>query len=234
MIDIHCHLLPNVDDGSSSWEESLKMVGIAAKDGIEFAYATPHWIQGTRWSPNPQAVKSGVDELNSRIEEEGIDFKVLPGMEIGIAENLAELIDSSKVLPLGDTNCVLIEIPFMPLPLGFGRIIDEIKAVGVTPVLAHPERNMYFQQEPGRIAEYVDDDTYVQVTASSLWGVFGEPAKQCAMDFARMGYIHALASDAHSAEDRPPVISKGFKVLEGVIGFEKARKISQYTAQLFG
>ncbi len=101
MIDIHCHLIPNVDDGPSSWEESLEMAKIASQDGIRITIATPHWIQGTKWEPNPDAIKKKVDELNKKLRENEIPLDVLPGMEVGISENLPKIVSSGEVLTLG-------------------------------------------------------------------------------------------------------------------------------------
>ncbi len=225
MIDIHCHLLPNIDDGPKSWDESLEMVRIASEDGITGAVTTPHWIQGTSWQPGAETVKKMVEEMNARVEERGMEFRVYPGMEIGIIPDVARAVASGEVLCLAEGNFVLIEIPFYSLPLGIEEVIFGIESIGKTPVLAHPERNREFQGMPARIADLVGMGALVQVTAGSLCGSFGEAARRCSLEFAELGVLHFVSSDAHSTKHRTPVVSKGLAVLEKNIGSEKVSEI---------
>lgn len=234
MIDIHCHLLPNIDDGSQSWEESLEMARLASQDGIRVAVATPHWIQGTKWQPSADEIKTKVKELNQRIAESGINLTVLAGMEIGISENLCSLVSSDKVLTLGESPCLLIETPYVSLPYGIEGIISGLNLIKTSPILAHPERNREIQRNPKRVLEFVNAGAYVQVTAGSLCGHFGESARRCALELAKLGIIHAVATDAHSVEERPPFLSKGLKVLEEVIGKEKTKELVDGTYRLIG
>lgn len=225
MIDIHCHLLPNIDDGPISWEESLEMARMASKDRIRVAIATPHWIQGTKWEPNPQEIKKKVDELNKRLKENEIPLNVLPGMEVGISENLPKLVSSGEVLTLGGSRYLLVETPFVSIPHGINEIIFNLKAIGIYPVLAHPERNQELQKNPKRILELSGAGAFIQVTSGSFCGDFGERAKRCAMQFAKDGVIDAVASDAHSTEKRPPVVTSGLKVLEELIGKDQTEAL---------
>lgn len=234
MIDIHCHLLPNIDDGSQSWEESLEMARLASQDGIRVVIATPHWIQGTKWQPSADEIKAKVRELNQGIRESGINLTVLAGMEIGISENLCNLVSSGKILPLGESHCLLIEIPYVSLPYGIEDIIFSLNHNQTPPILAHPERNREIQRNPKRVLEFVNAGAYVQVTAGSLCGYFGESAKRCALELAKLGIIHAVATDAHSIKERPPFLSKGLKVLEEVIGKEGTEELVAGTYRLLG
>ncbi|MEQ9619656.1 MAG: CpsB/CapC family capsule biosynthesis tyrosine phosphatase [Deltaproteobacteria bacterium] len=225
MIDIHCHLLPNIDDGPKSWDESLEMVRIASGDGITGAVTTPHWIQGTNWQPSADTVRILVEEMNARIGELGMDFRVYPGMEIGIIADLARVVSSGEVLPLAEGDFVLIEIPFYSLPLGIEEVIFGLESMGKKTVLAHPERNREFQATPKRIIELVNLGPMVQVTAGSLCGNFGDSARRCAIEFANLGAVHFVSSDAHSVKHRSPVVSRGLAVLEKEIGAEKTTEI---------
>lgn len=218
MIDIHCHLLPNIDDGPSSWEESLEMARIASQDGIRTTIATPHWILGTKWEPNPDEIKKKVDELNNKLKENEIPLNVLPGMEVGISENLPKLVSSGEVLTLGESRYLLIEIPFVSIPRGIEEIIFNLKDIGIRPVLAHPERNEELQKNPKKILELTGTGASIQVTSGSLCGNFGEKAKRCVIQFAKDGVIDAVASDAHSTAKRPPIITDGLRSLEELIG----------------
>jgi protein-tyrosine phosphatase len=234
MIDIHCHLLPNVDDGPTSWEESLEMARVASKDGIRVAVTTPHWIRGTRWEPSPDEIKKKVEELNKKLKENEIPLTVLPGMEVGISGNLTKLVSSGEVLTLGESRYLLIEIPFVSLPFGIEEVIFNLKAGGIYPILAHPERNQELQRNPKRILELVKAGAFVQVTAGSFCGHFGEQAKRCIIQFAKLGVIHAVASDAHSMKERPPVVTGGLRVLEEFIGREEVEVLLANTYRFIG
>lgn len=225
MIDIHCHLLPDVDDGPSSWEESIEMSKIAVNDGIKYSITTPHWIQGTKWQPDPGLITDKVSELNSRLADQGINLKVFSGMEIGISENLSELLDSDSLLTLANTKYVLLEIPILNLPFGIERIMFELNSKGFVPVLAHPERNRVLQKDPEKIQELIDFGALVQITSGSLFGLYGEGAKDCATEFARLGCVDIVASDAHSARGRRPEISNGLDYIKDISGEDLKERI---------
>ena len=229
MIDLHCHLLPNIDDGSCSWEESIDMVRMALEDGIKGAVATPHWIQGTNWQPETKTVRDMVGEMNKRLREKGIDFKVYPGMEVAITADLTGLVAGGRILTLADGDYLLIEIPFHTLPLGIEEIVSGLKTIGKQAVLAHPERNRELQQKPKKIMEYVKAGALIQVTAGSLAGDFGSGARKCAIEFAKMGALDFVSTDAHSVRYRKPNVSEGLKALEKVIGAEKVNSIIDAT-----
>ena len=232
MIDLHCHLLPDIDDGSSCWEESLDMVRMAYADGIRGIVATPHWILGTNWQPETATVREMVAEMNGRIEDAGIDFKVFPGMEVGITADLSGLISRDKILTLAEGDMLLLEVPFHSLPLGITEIVSELKSIGKQAVLAHPERNRELQQRPKKIMEFVKAGAMVQVTAGSLAGEFGNGARRCAIDFAKLGALDFVSTDAHSVRYRKPIISEGLAALEKAAGAEKVRAVTEasYTA----
>ena len=234
MIDIHCHLIPKLDDGPSSWDESLQMVEVAVSDGIRSAYATPHWIQGSTWCPRPDVVKEGVDELNRRIRSRGLEFTVWGGMEVALTHDIPELLQNGDILKLGGSEYILLEVPYISLPYGMTSLIDEVKSMGVVPVLAHPERNVDFQNKPEVIEEFVSLGALVQVTSSSFCGYFGTEAQECAIKFAEMDVISVLASDGHSPETRPPIISSGLAVVEEIVGESRAGDLVERTHSLFG
>ncbi len=233
MIDIHCHLIPNVDDGPDSWEESLEMARIACRDGIRYAFATPHWVQGSGMAPSPELVCEGVERLNELVSQGGLNYKVYPGMEIGLCENLPRLVETGEVLLLGESDCLLVETPFVSLPWGMGEILFGLISMGIRPVLAHPERNRVIQREPEIVADFVEKGTLIQVNAFSLCGDYGEGARRCCTKLAEMGLIHTLASDGHSAQWRPPIISEGLKELECLVGEKRVGELLESSIGIF-
>ncbi len=232
MVDIHCHLLPNVDDGPKSWDESVEMARIASGDGIKVSITTPHWIQGTNWEPETDRIRELVAELNTRLEQNSIPLKVLPGMEIGITANLPELLANGDIITLGEGKYLLLEIPHYTLPYGLEDIIFSLESQGTKVVLAHPERNREFQNYPSRILQLTRLGALVQVTAGSLEGLHGRSAKKCAMQLAKLDALHIVASDAHSTTNRPPIVSKGLRSLEDIMGAEYVQGVQSNMNQI--
>ncbi len=225
VVDIHCHLLPGMDDGARSWEESLKMARIASESGINTVVATPHWIQGTVWEPNPDVVRKKVSELNELLRKNSIPLSVFPGMEIGVSENLVELVSSGRVLTLAEGKYVLVEVPFFSLPIGIEEVVYRLAGRGFFPILAHPERSRDIQKKPKRIRELVDNGALIQITAGSLCGCFGDNAKQCALELIELDAVHIVASDAHSSDKRPPLLSKAMDIVKRIKGIEYMNRL---------
>ena len=234
MIDLHCHILPDIDDGSSCWEESVDMARMAYEDGIRAIVATPHWILGTNWQPETQLVRDMVGEMNQRIEQAGIDLKVYPGMEVGITAGMQDLISKDRIITLGEGELLLLEVPHHSLPLGIVEIIQELQSIGKQAVLAHPERNRELQQRPKKIMEYVNAGAKVQVTAGSFAGDFGPNARRCSIDFAKLDALDFVSSDAHSVRYRKPIISEGLSVLEKAVGAEKVKAVVDASCSALG
>lgn len=225
LVDIHCHVLPGVDDGPADWDMSLDMLRVAERNGISTIVSTPHWIYGTSWQPDVGTIKDKIEGLNELISGEDINISVLSGMEIGITDNLIQLLEDGNILPLAQSKYILIEIPFISLPYGMGKMILEIVSAGYVPVLAHPERNRHFQENPHIMEDFIERGALTQITAGSLCGDWGDHAKQCSIEFAKNGYVFAVASDGHSAVSRPPDIGHGLRVLEEIVGKYKVSQI---------
>ena len=223
MIDIHCHILPDIDDGSKSWDESIQMAKVARDDGTRAIITTPHWIEGSNWEPGTELIKEKVEQLNKRLADENIDLKVYPGMEIGITENLMSYFSNGRLLKLAGSTLALFETPYYSLPIGVDEIIFQLTSQDITPVFAHPERNIDFQNNPESIIPFVDKGALVQVTAFSFLGRFGPDAEKCVKDFAKMGLIDFIASDGHSADKRPPLISKGLEAWKNISGDDEVK-----------
>lgn len=232
MIDIHCHLLPNIDDGPSSWEESLELARLYDGEGIQTAIATPHWIKGSHWEPDPNQVIEMVGILNEKTKAENIPLKILPGMEVGMTDNLIELLNDDSVLTLGGGSHILLESPFTSLPYKIEELISRLKKIGITTILAHPERCQEVQSNPKRLEVMVESGALIQITSSSLIGHFGMKPKNCAIWLATRGLIHLIASDAHSPTTRPPLIREPLSILEEIIGAEATRIIEDRTHNL--
>jgi protein-tyrosine phosphatase len=221
MVDIHCHLLPGVDDGAEDWEMCLEMGRVAASDGITTIVATPHWPLNNE-APSADRVRELVAEVQEAFTLEGISVEVLPGHELMILPESPEELTSGLALPIGSSRYALLETPYHHLPFYLRDIIFQVQSRGFTPVLAHPERNPTIQSKPETLQEYIDAGCLLQVTAGSITGRFGAASKRSAEWILRQGWCHVIASDAHSSHNRPPALSAAVEAASAIIGEEAA------------
>lgn len=221
MIDIHSHILPGVDDGPADMAESLEMCRRAAKEGITTMVATPHCFDGI-YVISRDGVAERVAELNARLAAEGIPVAVLSGAENHACLELPRLFQEGRLSTLNNACYVLVEFPVFGIPPGFDALFFELRLLGARIVIAHPERYHAVQRNPEALRPLVDLGALVQITASSLTGQFGHPARKCAQALLRQGLVHVLASDAHSAEGRPPELLKAVSAAAALLQSEEA------------
>ena len=220
MIDIHSHIMPDIDDGARSLEESLEMARIAAQDGIEYMVATPHMFNGLSENPEPSEIFHRVAALNDAVS--GIGLKLLPGSEVHITPEIAEHARNDRVMKINQNNYMLVEFPRLTVPSEADDLFGKLLRQGVWPILVHPERNALIQRQPHMIAKFVERGVLVQITAMSVTGEFGPAAKACADVLLSHDCVHFLATDTHRTKSRPPVLSKGRDAAAAIIGRERA------------
>ncbi len=173
MIDLHAHILHGVDDGPQSASESMCMAQAYTENGYHTVAATPHMVPGTAWMPSADWVTAQVADLNRAIRDRGLSLTVVPGMEIALDPSIPDLIDAGRLLPLGNTACLLIEPPFQQLPPGWEQTVFAILAKGNTVLLAHPERCLQLARHTDTIGRLVNAGVYLQVNWGSLLGQYG-------------------------------------------------------------
>ena len=207
MIDIHCHILPGLDDGARTMDDAVAMARIAVADGITSMVAAPHyWLD--RYTPTPQQVRRAVGDVQDRLAAEGIPLKLLPAHEVMIAVEVPELLRRGELVTLGDLGEHLVmELPSLLLPLFTEKVVHEVISTGVRVILAHPEKNAAIQSHPEVLQRLVQAGCLVQMDADSLTGAKWSPASRCAARLLLGGLVHLLASDGHSPTDRPPILS---------------------------
>ena len=223
MIDIHSHILPWLDDGSKSLEESLEMARMAMADGIQQMVCTPHMFNGISGNPEPAEVQNRVAALQEAIGKEGL--RVLPGNEVHFSHEISQQAGRGRVTNLNGHNYMLVEFPMMTVPDRAYELFQELQLNGVRPVLAHPERNIQLQANPSMVVDLIERGVCVQVTAMSVTGEFGTAAKKCAESFLRHNCVHFLATDAHRSSRRPPILSRGRDAAAAIVGQEAARRL---------
>lgn len=225
IVDLHCHILPNLDDGPVGLPEALRMARIAAQDGITDVVATPHMSNGI-YSNKAEDVICAVETFQQALDREQIPLQVHPGAEVHIHFELIKNLKSMKALIFGNQNrYVLLEFPHYNIPLMTDLLINELERTGITPVIAHPERNEALCGDPGRLARWIRGGAIAQLTAGSLTGEFGKSAQKAAEYMVSQKLVHVIASDGHNDDTRRPTLSKAYKVLETLLS---ARAVSAY------
>lgn len=207
MIDTHCHILPGVDDGAADDQAALAMARVAAADGIRCIVVTPHMRAGD-YDNKRDDVLARLQRLRGVVHDAGISLELRPGAEVHLTPELLGGIRSGRFLTVNNLGRhLLLECPYRTRPIRLEETIFELKVAGVTPVMAHPERIRYFQEDLSRYEEVVRLGALGQMTASSLTGDFGATIAALAERMVRRRLVHVLASDAHDDDYRPPRLS---------------------------
>jgi protein-tyrosine phosphatase len=215
MIDLHCHILPNVDDGPKDLAESVEMAKQAVQQGIKTIIATPHH-RNEKYENHGQTIFRQVEEFNRVLKSENLDLTILPGQETRIFGEMVEGLESSEILPLNQGKYVFVELPSGQVPRYTGQLLFDIQLKGFIPVIVHPERNQEIIENPEVLYQLVKKGALTQVTASSVSGYFGKTIKKFSLQLIEANLTHFVASDAHNTS------SRGFKMVEAYDVIEKS------------
>lgn len=198
MIDIHCHILPDVDDGSQTMEDSLLMAEMAARSGVDVIVATPHSNQRGRFENyESEELQQRFLELQREVEHEGIPVKLVRGTEIFASPDLPELIQSGEVISLNGSRYYLMEFAFDEAPWQIKETLEDLLSIGKVPVIAHPERYYCVQDEPNYLYEWRMMGALAQLNKGSVFGRFGSRTARAAERILRHCLVNCVASDAH-------------------------------------
>jgi protein-tyrosine phosphatase len=207
--DLHCHMLPGIDDGAKDLDQALAMARLALADGIRTALMTPHHLNGVYVNRSAD-VQAAVAAFRKALLAEGIGLKILPGSELHLVPELPGELASGQALTLGNHGrAALVELPVHTVPMGVEHILEQILDQGVVPIIAHPERNTQLRREPERLEEWVAMGCLAQITAQSCTGLFGPQVQAASQKLISRGLIHIAASDAHRDRRRVPELSAG-------------------------
>ena len=231
-VDIHAHILPGLDDGPVTVEESLAMARMAARDGTDTIVATPHYRDMELERQSPRMVRDLADTLNAALRSDSVQrnapsVRIFTGMTNRLDTSLPDLVDAERAITLNRTPFLLVEPPFNRAPSYIEDVIGRLLTQRLVPVLAHPERNIEFQRRPQRLQGLVNDGVVVQIAAGSLTGQNGAGAKRAAEQFVRRGIAHVVASEMHTVQaPRSPELSDAFDVVAELVD-------EQYAIDLF-
>ncbi|MCF8155590.1 MAG: hypothetical protein K9K35_06255 [Rhodoferax sp.] len=220
MFDLHCHLLPGIDDGPDTLSDALDLARAAVADGITHSVLTSH-VDPERYDNQRSNLQTAHADFSKHLAAEGIPLDVRLGGEARLCPELIDLIAEDQMPFLGEVNgwrILLLEFPHQMIPVGSGRFIYSLLKLKIRPLIAHPERNKAVMAHPDKIHEFTDAGCWLQLTSGSLAGRFGPVAQSVAFQLVEEGWHCIAATDAHNLTSRPPLLSEGRDVLRNRYG----------------
>lgn len=217
MIDIHSHILPGVDDGAKSEEDSLQMAHQALEQGVHTMIATPHH-RTSSFDNTKDTILMHTEILNELFKSHDIPLTLLPGQETRINGDFLTDLEAGNILCLNNTDYVFVELPFDHVPLYTESMLYDIQMKGYKPIIVHPERNRELREQPDKLYELVRKGALTQVTTSSLLGWFGKDVARFTREIIEHHLTHFIATDAHNITSRPINLAEAYEFIQEEIG----------------
>ena len=224
MIDLHCHILPGLDDGPSTLAVSLQMASAFVNDGVTVVACTPHILPGLYQNSGPH-IRQAVFDLQRRINEKGIPLRVVTGADNHVTADFVDQLRRGELLSLADSRYVLVEPPHHVAPPRLRELFFDLIVAGYVPILTHPERLTWINSHYKSMTQLVQAGVWLQLTAGSLAGAFGKNARYWSERMLEDGVVHILATDAHDIERRPPNLRKGRDLVARRLGDREAENL---------
>ncbi|RSK28865.1 tyrosine protein phosphatase [Bacillus sp. HMF5848] len=217
MIELHCHILPGLDDGARNLAESVEMAKVAVEEGITTIVATPHHKNG-QYTNEKQTIDEAVVSFQKALTELQIPLQILPGQEVRLYGELLEDKAQGFLNTLADSKYILVEFPSNHIPRYAEKMLYDLQLAGVIPIIAHPERNAEIMENPTKLYDLVKKGAYTQITASSVTGHFGKKIKKFSLELVEHNLTQFIASDAHNVSSRGFHLREAYNVLEKQFG----------------
>jgi protein-tyrosine phosphatase len=224
MIDVHCHILPAIDDGAADLGVSIAMAKAFVAEGVSVVACTPHILPGLYHNSGPQ-IRDATIKLHQALQSEGIPLQLVTGADNHISPKFLAELRSGHLLPIADSRYVLVEPPHHVAPPRLEDLFFEVLVAGYVPILTHPERLSWIGANYQTILRLVRAGVWMQITAGSLAGAFGRNARYWAERMLDEGCVHLIASDAHDVGQRPPNLSKGRDLASKIVGVSEAQRL---------
>jgi protein-tyrosine phosphatase len=224
MIDLHCHILPGIDDGSPDLETSLEMARIAVADGITTTFCTPHIYPGL-YENTGADIERRVANLQLVLNDKGIPLTLSYGADAHLVPNMLEGVKSGRIPTLGGSRYLLLEPSHNVRPPHFQESVFALIAAGYTPVITHPERLTWIGDHYDDFTSLARSGAWLQVTAGALQGRFGKFAQMYAEKFIDEGWTAVIASDAHTTNRRAPQMAEAVELAARLVGREEALRM---------
>lgn len=211
MIDTHCHIIPGIDDGAGDIETSLEMLKIAEEDGIKTIIATPHYYRN-KYECNIEDARNHLDKLKELSQSEGISVEIIQGQEVFLDKYTVDLYKNGTIGTINNSKYILVETSFAgSKPKDVLENIYEIRLLGLTPILAHPERYGFIIEDNSSINEFIKEGCLFQITSSSITGIFGKDVKKTSENLIKSGICNFIGSDAHTTGRRSPKMKEALE-----------------------
>jgi protein-tyrosine phosphatase len=221
MIDLHCHMLPGIDDGAPDLAVALAMARCAVADGIEISACTPHIYPGL-YDNHKSGIEAAVRQLQAQLVAEGIPLRLTIGADTHLTPTLIADLRAGNIPTLGGSRYFLLEPPHHVAPPRFEESVFQLLAAGYVPVITHPERLSWIETHYEIFGRLSHSGAWMQLTAGSLTGRFGRRPKYWAERMLDEGLVDILATDAHHVHKRPPLLAEGRDAAEMRVGAVEA------------
>ena len=226
MIDIHSHILPGLDDGAQSMEETLGMVRQLQAAGFKTLIATPHVLEGRAYL-SPTDILAATEQVHECVARAGMPVEILPGAENYIFPDMAKWAQAGKLLTLGNTGkYLLLELPMLEIPHYTDQVFFDLQVTGLTPILAHPERYRGLYDKPERLLDWAKKGILFQLDLRSMGGKYGPQAKRLAEIMLHSDLVHFVGSDAHRVARSESAYLEELRSVKGIVGEERFREVT--------
>lgn len=224
MLDLHCHILPSIDDGAQDLDTSLAMLKIAVESGTVGIVATPHAIEG-KWLPTWHEILEGCARLSAAGQTMGLTIPIYPGAEVFVHMDILDQIKGPGPYCINGSRYMLVELPAREIPRFTEEFFFTLQARGITPILAHPERHPEIAKHPEILKGWIGKGILVQINASSITGRMGERAMKTAEYLLKSNMVHCIGSDAHGVRTRKPDLRKAAEKIKLLVGEAKVQEL---------
>jgi protein-tyrosine phosphatase len=227
MYDLHNHLLPGIDDGSPDIDTSIALAKIAIEEGITHMVCTPH-IHPGRFDNNLDTINTALTQFKTVLAQHNLTLQVAAAAEVRIGPEIIPAIKLKSLPFIGEwnnTQVLLLEFPNNIIPLGSDKLTKWLLSQGITPMIAHPERNQTIIDQPNKLKTYLDQGCLTQITAGALTGNFGQHSKEIAEQLLQEDKVTIMATDAHNTRYRPPRVQDSLQAAISLIGESATKKL---------
>lgn len=223
MIDLHCHILPGVDDGVSTLEDAVELARVAEGEGVEKIVATPHLFRDNQNWEDFAPLEEKRRLLAEEIRRNDISVEILPGAEVHIFHGLVQAVKKNRdSLVINRSSYMFVEFPSSHIYAGAKNLFFELMTGGITPIITHPERNAVFVQSPALLYELIQMGALAQANSGSFLGLYGDRTQQAVFDLLELNLIHFIASDGHSPRSLSSRLKEAVERAEKVVGHDEA------------
>lgn len=225
MIDVHSHLIPSVDDGSRSIDETMQMIREAKQAGFTDIILTSHYLTNY-YETETSVLQIWTEQLQQIVNKEQLDVNLYSGNEVYVCENIDELIKKNKICRMANSKYLLIELPMSTEIRYFKNVIFTLKAMNITPIIAHPERYSFIQTHPERVQEWKDEGCLLQGNFASIIGLYGKDAQKTIKQLLKNNYVDFLGSDCHKPNTIYSEMDTIIKKIKKIISEEQLYKLT--------